>query len=82
MTSVLDAQEVVNTHIVADKHVNAIVTSSCDDQMMTELKPLTGIKVQVSSSPTHTIDLTNSDAEEGGTSPVPVTEEVDNGNNL
>ena len=50
--------------------------------MMTELKPLTSINVQVPSSPTHTIDLINSDAEEGGNSPVPVPEEVDNGNNL
>ena len=49
---------------------------------MTELNPLTGLKLQVSSSLAHTIDLTNSDAEEGGTSMVHATEEVDNGNNL
>ena len=49
---------------------------------MTELKPLTSLKFHVPSSPAHTIDLTNFDTEEGGTSPVPVTEEVDNGNNL
>ena len=40
------------------------------------------MKIQVSSIPASTIDLTNSDAEEGGTSPVDVTEEVDDGNNL
>ena len=49
---------------------------------MPEFKPLTGLKVQVSSSPDHTTNLTNSDVEEGGTSPVAVTKEVDDGNNL
>ena len=31
MTFVLDTQEIVTTHVVADKQVNAISTSSCDD---------------------------------------------------
>ena len=82
MNSMLDTQEVATTQVVTDKQVNATVTSVCDDQVMDELKPLTSLKVQASSSPAHTIQLTNSDTEEGGTSHVPITKEVDNGNNF
>ena len=49
---------------------------------MADINPFIGIKVQVPSSPTHTIYLINFDTEEGRTSPVPVIEEVYNGNNL
>ena len=61
MTYVLDTREVATTQVVSDKQVNATVTSACDDQVMTELKPLIVLKVQVPSSLAHTIDLTNSD---------------------
>ena len=59
----LDTKEVATTQVLTDKHVNATATSSCDYQVMADLKPFIGLKVQVSSSPTHTIDLTNSDTE-------------------
>ena len=49
---------------------------------MVEEKPLKILKIQISSIPASTIELTNSDVEEGGTSPMPITEEVDDGNNL
>ena len=81
MTSMLDTQEVETTEVVADKQVDATVTSTCHDQVMTELQPLIGLKFQVPSSPSHTIELTNSYVE-GGISLVRVTKEVDNGNNL
>ena len=63
MNSMLDTQEIAIAQVVANKQVNATVTSASDDQVMTELKSLTGLKVHVSSSPTHTIELTNSDTE-------------------
>ena len=49
---------------------------------MVEEKPFKILKIQVSSIPASTVDLTNSYVEEGGTSLVPVTEEVDDGNNF
>ena len=63
MNSMLDTQEFAATQLVANKQVDATVTSTCHDQVMTELQPLIGLKFQDPSSPAHTIDLTNSDNE-------------------
>ena len=46
------------------------------------LLPLKNLKVQVSSIPTSTIDLTHSEQEHERISPVPVTVETGNGNDL
>ena len=40
------------------------VAHTGDDQVMVDVKPFKRQKVEISSSPTHTIDLTSSDIEE------------------
>ena len=80
--SVLDTEEFGTTQAADNAQVTATALQAHSDQTMVEDKPFKILKIQVSYIPASTIDLTNSDAEEGGTSPVPITEEVDNGKNL
>ena len=57
MTSVLDTHAAVASQIVADIQVIATVTQPNDDQEMDDQKSFKRLKVQVSSSPTPTINL-------------------------
>ena len=82
MAPALNTKEVGTTQPIDNGQVTAIALEAHSDQTMVEEKPFKRLKIRVSSFPTSTIDLTNFDVEEGGTSPMAVTEEVDDGNNL
>ena len=57
MTSVLDTHAVAASQIVVDIQVTATVTQPNNDQEMDYQNPFKRLKVQVSSSPTPTINL-------------------------
>ena len=57
MTSVLDTHAATTSQIVADIQVTTTVTQPNDDQEMDDQNPFKRLKVQVSSSPTPTINL-------------------------
>ena len=82
MTSALDTQEIATSQPVEATQVTTVVDKAQSKQTQVEKKPLKELKVQVSSFPASTIDLTNSEEEDERLSPVPVTEEAGNGNNL
>ena len=82
IASLLDTKEVGTTQPADNAQVTATTLQAHFDQTMVEEKPFKILKIQVSSIPASTVDLTNSYVEEGGTSLVPVTEEVDDGNNF
>ena len=64
MTSVLDTQEMATNQPVDEVHVTTAITQTIGDQVMADIKPLQRLEVQVPSSSTHTIELTNSYQEE------------------
>ena len=82
MASMLDTKEVETTYPADNAQVTATIVQAHSHQTMVEEKPFKRLKIQVSSIPASTIYLTNSDTEEGGNSPMHVTEQVDDGNNL
>ena len=57
--------------------MTTVVTQLADDQEMAEQNPFKILKMQVSSSPTPTINLDDSDLEEEVIASAPVIEEVD-----
>ena len=75
MTSVLDTQEIATSQPAKATQVTIVVDKYQSEQTHIEKKPLKELKVQVSSFPASTIDLTNSEEEDERISPVPVTEE-------
>ena len=82
MTSAVDNQKIATSQPVEDTQVTTVADKSQSEQTQVEEKPLKELKVQVSSFPASTIDLTNSEEEDEILSPVLVTEEDGNGNNL
>ena len=62
--------------------MTTVVEKSQSKQTQIEEKPLKKLKAQVSSISASTIDLTNSKEEDERISPVPVTVETGNGNDL
>ena len=82
MTSALDTQEITTSQPAEATQVTTVVEKDQLEQTQIEEKPFKNLKVQVSSIPTSTIDLSNSDEEDERISPVPVTVEVGNGNGL
>ena len=64
MTSMLDTQEIATNQPVDEVQVTTAITQIVGDQVMDNIKPLQILEVQVPSSSTHTIDLTNSNKEE------------------
>ena len=60
MTSVPDTQEATAAQIVADIQVTATITQPNDDQEMAEKNRFKRLNMQVSSSPTPTINLDGS----------------------
>ena len=62
--------------------MNIVVEKAQSEQTQIEEKPLKKLKVQVSSIPASTIDLTNSEEEDERIFPVPVIVEYGNSNGL
>ena len=80
MNSALDTQEITTSQPVEAIQVTTVVEKAQSEQTHIEEKPLKKLKVQVSSIPTYTIDLTNSEEEDERISHVPITMELGNGN--
>ena len=60
MTSMLDTQEIETSQLAEATQVTTVVNKAPSEQTHVEKKPLKELKVQVSSFPASTIDLTNS----------------------
>ena len=82
MTSALNTQEITSSQAFEATHVTMVVEKSQYEQSQIEEKLFKKLRVQVSSIPASTIDLTNSEEEDERISPVPVIVETGNGNDL
>ena len=82
MTSALDTQEIITSQLVEATQVNTVVEKAQFEQTQVKENPFKRLKVQVSPIPASTVDLTHSEEEDERISPVPVTAEPRNGNDL
>ena len=82
MTSALDTQEVATSQPAKVAQVNTGVEKTQSVQAQIENKSIKWLESLISSIPTSTIDLNHSEEEDDRVSPVPVTVEVGNGNDL
>ena len=80
MTSSLDNQEMETSHPAKAAQVTTVVEKTQSEQTQVEEKP--SKKLKISSIPTSTIDLTHLEEDDERVSPVPVTVETGNGNDL
>ena len=82
MTSALDTQEVTTSQPIEDAQVTTVVENTQSVLAQIEREPLKWLQSLISSVLTSTIDLTHSEERDERVSPVHVTLEVGNGNDL
>ena len=81
-TSALDTQEITTSQLAEATQVTTVVEKTQYEQTQIEEKPFKRLNMLVSSIPISIIDLTHSKEEDERISPVPVTIETGNGNDL
>ena len=79
MTSALDTQEVVTSQPAEAARATTVVEKTQSEQTQVKEKPFKKLKISI---PVSAIDLTHSKEEDERISPVLVTVETGNGNNL
>ena len=82
MTSALDTKEVTTSQPTEDAWVTTVVEKTQYLQAQIEQKPIKWIEYLISSIPTSTIYLTHSKEEDERFSPITVTVETGNGNDV
>ena len=82
MTSALETQEVTTSQPTEDAQVIIVVEKTQSVLAQIEREPLKWLESLISSVLASTIDLTHSEEEDERVSPMPVTIEVGNGNDL
>ena len=82
MTSALDTQEITTPQPTEAAQVITIVEKAQSEKTHIEEKPFKRLKVSVSSIPNSTIDLTHLEEEDERISPMSITIEARNGNDL
>ena len=82
MTSALDSQEVTTSQPAEDAQVTTMVEKTQSVQAQVEQEPLKWLESLICSIPTSTIDLTHSEEEDERSSPMLITIETGNSNDL